>query len=366
MGDKSGSLGFFELSVEFWSDRRVFLTGHTGFKGSWMSLMLQTLGAKVTGYSLKPSTNPSLFEVADIASNMVSIYADILDFDTLKLSLIEAKPEIVIHMAAQPLVRLSYEQPIQTYATNVMGTANLLEILRDIPSVKVIVVVTTDKCYENRGWAWGYRESDALGGYDPYSSSKACAELVCSAYRSSYFKSKKVRLATARAGNVIGGGDWSKDRLLPDLIRSFECNKDALIRNPKSVRPWQHVFEPLRGYLMLAQRLHDAKDEAFSRAWNFGPSYEDCRQVEWVASKMCELWGEDASWRSVLDAKLHEASTLKLDTSLANVELGWKPVLNLEQGLILLVEWTKGYLESKNAYDFSMLQIQNYIRVSFF
>jgi CDP-glucose 4,6-dehydratase len=273
-----------------------------------------------------------------------------------------AQPEIVIHMAAQSLVRLSYSEPVQTYATNVMGTVNVLDSVRHTSSVRAVVVVTTDKCYENREWEWGYREVDTLGGFDPYSNSKACSELVSSAYRSSYFTDKKIRLATARAGNVIGGGDWSQDRLIPDLIRSFINKEEALIRSPNSIRPWQHVFEPLRGYMMLAERLYAAETEEYSRAWNFGPTDQDCKSVEWIASKMSSLWGDNASWSADSSPGLHEAKNLKLDTSLVTSKLGWQPIFNLEQGLAHLVEWNKEYLKSQNARDISVAQVQKYIQ----
>lgn len=350
------------MNEEFWTDKRVFLTGHTGFKGSWLSLILQNLGAKVTGYSLAPSTDPSLFELADVANGMTSIFGDVCDLPTLQSAMGQEEPDIVVHMAAQPLVRQSYAEPVETYATNVMGTVNVLESVRHTPCVKAVLAVTTDKCYENREWVWGYREDDALGGFDPYSSSKACSEIVSSAYRSSYFANKKVRLATARAGNVIGGGDWSHDRLIPDLIRSFVNKETAVIRNPNSIRPWQHVFEPLRGYLMLAEKLYMAQNEEYSRAWNFGPADYDCKRVDWIACKMASLWGDNANWISSSCPELHEAKNLKLDTSLVTQKLGWTPVFNLEQGLLNLVEWNKEYLKSENARDICDSQIKKYMR----
>ena len=353
-----------EMNTQFWVNKRVFLTGHTGFKGSWLSLMLQNLGACVTGYSLAPPTDPSLFEVADVASGMTSIIGDVCDLPTLKRTIQAAEPEIVIHMAAQPLVRQSYAEPVETYASNVMGTVNLLEAVRHTSSIKAALVITTDKCYENREWVWGYREDDALGGFDPYSSSKACSEIVTSAYRSSYFVDKNIRLATARAGNVIGGGDWAKDRLIPDLIRSFENNEVAFIRNPKSIRPWQHVFEPLRGYIMLVERLYSAENEEYSRAWNFGPTDHDCKSVDWIASKMSSLWGDNASWTFGPLSDLHEAKNLRLDTSLVTSKLGWTPVLGLEQSLENLIEWHKEYLKFKNARDVSITQIHKYVQDS--
>jgi CDP-glucose 4,6-dehydratase len=364
MEDRPSAVEDLEMNEKFWADKRIFLTGHTGFKGSWLSLMLQNLGAKVTGYSLIPSTEPNLFEVADVANGMTSIIGDICDLPTLQSAMGAAEPDIVIHMAAQPLVRHSYVEPVETYETNVMGTVNVLEAVRHTSCIKAVLVVTTDKCYENREWVWGYREDDALGGFDPYSSSKACSEIVSSAYRSSYFVNKNVRLATARAGNVIGGGDWAKDRLIPDLIRSFENNEVAFIRNPKSIRPWQHVFEPLRGYIMLTERLYSAENEEYSRAWNFGPTDHDCKPVDWIASKMSSLWGDNASWTSGSSSELHEAKNLKLDTSLVTSKLGWIPILSLEQGLVNLIEWNKEYLKFENARDVSLAQIQKYMQDS--
>ena len=362
MAKGSGTLESLEMNEKFWTGKRVFLTGHTGFKGSWLSLMLHNLGARVTGYSLAPSTKPSLFEVANVANCITSIVADICDLPTLQSAMRSAKPDIVIHMAAQPLVRKSYAEPVETYGTNVMGTVNVLEAVRHTSNVKAVLVVTTDKCYVNREWVWGYREDDALGGFDPYSSSKACSEIVSSAYRSSYFTDMKVRLATARAGNVIGGGDWSQDRLIPDLIRSFVNKEMAFIRNPNSVRPWQHVFEPLRGYIMLAKRLYLAENEEYSRAWNFGPTDNDCKSVSWIATKMSSMWGDSADWTTGSSSKLHEATSLKLDISLATSELGWKPIFSLEQGLMHLVKWNKEYLKYKNAQDISVSQVREYMQ----
>lgn len=278
-----------------WRGKRVFVTGHTGFKGSWLSLWLQSLGAEITGYALKPPTTPSLFEEARVAEGMKSIEGDIRDFVFFKSSIEAAQPEIIIHMAAQSLVRYSYEHPVETYATNVMGTVHMLEAVRTTPSIRAVVNITTDKCYENREWIWGYREDDPMGGYDPYSNSKGCAELVSAAYRSSFFNDKDydnhgVAVATVRAGNVIGGGDWAEDRLLPDILSGFEQGKVVTIRNPHAIRPWQHVMEPLRGYLTLAERLFES-GTVFAQGWNFGPNEDGAKPVGWIVDKMAALWG---------------------------------------------------------------------------
>ena len=296
------------MNPHFWRGKRVCLTGHTGFKGGWASLWLQHMGADVTGYALNPQTQPSLFEVANIAQGMRSLIGDVRDADFLRNSMQEAQPDIVIHMAAQPLVRYSYANPVDTYATNVMGTVNLLEAVKATPSVRATVNVTTDKCYENREWVWGYRENEALGGYDPYSSSKACSELVTAAYRQSY----QMNLATARAGNVIGGGDWALDRLIPDMVRAFESRQSVMIRHPNATRPWQHVLEPVRGYLTLAERLC-AEENALATAFNFGPVDEDVQSVAWIVEKLVEQWGGGAAWHLDEEVQLHEANFLKLD-----------------------------------------------------
>jgi len=330
-------------SHAIWKGRRVFLTGHTGFKGGWLALWLTRLGAEVRGYALDPCTTPSLFEVAKIGSVIDDIRGDIRDAAKLNAAMTEFKPDIVFHLAAQPLVRYSYEDPIGTYETNVIGTARVLEAVRKTPSVRAVVSVTTDKCYENKEWIWGYRETDPLGGYDPYSSSKACAEIVSAAYRQSFFPlaklaEHKVALATARAGNVIGGGDWSTDRLIPDLVRGFLSKQPVLIRRPKAIRPWQHVLEPLYGYIRLAEQLY-IHDPKFATAYNFGPSEDDAQPVEWIAEKMTNFWGDGAKWVLDPDPGVHEAGYLKLDASKARADLGWKPRLNLETALEWLVTW---------------------------
>jgi CDP-glucose 4,6-dehydratase len=333
------------VNTGFWHGKKVFLTGHTGFKGSWLSIWLQQLGADVTGFALAPPTSPSLFELAGVARGMTSIIGDIRDGALLANAMTAAAPDIVIHMAAQPLVRRSYVDPVETYATNVMGTVNLLEAVRQTYSVRAVVNVTTDKCYENKEWVWGYRENEAMGGYDPYSSSKGCAELVTSAYRSSFFNAEKfgqhqVALASARAGNVIGGGDWAEDRLIPDIIAAFERSQPVSIRNPLATRPWQHVMEPLRGYLMLAEKLY-TKGTAFAEAWNFGPRPDDVRPVEWIVKRLADKWPDDATFKIDSSAQPHEARYLSLDIAKADHLLRWRPVMQLDQALDLIVDWTR-------------------------
>ena len=352
------------MTPEFWRNKRVFLTGHTGFKGSWLSLWLQDLGAKVTGYALEPPTNPNLFVEAKVADGMHSIIGDIRDLESLQLALTDVRPEIVIHMAAQPLVRLSYDHPVETYATNVMGTVHLLESVRLVGGVKAIVNVTTDKCYENREWEWGYRENEPMGGYDPYSNSKGCSELVSAAYRSSFFNKSQygrhgVALSTARAGNVIGGGDWARDRLIPDVLAAFQQHLPVTIRNPHSVRPWQHVLEPLRGYLLLAEKLYNQGAD-YGEGWNFGPNDDDARSVGWIVEQLVNMWGGDASWIQDSGDHPHEANYLKLDISKAKARLGWHPRLRLEESLRLIVNWTQARLEGEDVRAFSLGQIRAY------
>lgn len=349
--------------MTFWRGRRVFLTGHTGFKGGWLALWLQHHGADVCGYALPPYTDPSFYEEASIASGMQSIFGDIRDLETLKASLHAWKPEVVLHLAAQPLVRASYDDPIGTYATNVMGTAHVLEAARTCPSVRSVVVVTTDKCYENKEWCWPYRETDALGGYDPYSNSKACTELVASAYRSSFFNPKdyakhQMAMATGRAGNVIGGGDWSTDRLIPDMIRGFMSHEPVVIRNPLAIRPWQHVLEPLRGYLMLAQHLYTGTE--MGEAWNFGPEPGDAKPVQWVADYLVEHWGGDASWRLADGPAPHEAQLLKLDSSKAASRLKWVPALTIEQGVDMTLDWYQEKVKGSDMRAVTLSQIAAY------
>jgi len=347
---------------EFWKNRKVFITGHTGFKGSWLSLWLQSLGADVTGYALSPPTTPNLFTLTRVSDGMKHIVGDIRDFDFLKTSLQQAAPEIVIHMAAQPLVRYSYKEPIETYATNVMGTVNVLEAIRQTPSIKTVVNVTTDKCYENKEWHWGYRETDRLGGYDPYSNSKACAELVTSAYRSSWFNSSTIGLASVRAGNVIGGGDWAEDRLIPDIIRACMRDESVLIRNPKALRPWQHVLEPLHGYLLLAEQLYHSPKH-FAEGWNFGAREDDVKPVSWIADYITQQWSETAQWTLDNNCHVHEATYLSLDCAKAKSKLGWQPRWDLTKSLEETIHWYKAYQASENMRDVTLAQIQNYVEI---
>jgi len=352
------------LFDNFYKDRKVFITGHTGFKGSWLSILLNWLGAEVHGYALDPNTNPSLFELAGIDQIVSSTIGDIRDYNLLSETLKKVQPEVIIHMAAQPLVRESYRNPRETYEINVMGTVNLLDISRQIGSVKAILNVTTDKCYENKEWHWGYRENEPMGGYDPYSNSKGCSELVTSSFRSSFFNPKEyknhgVALASARAGNVIGGGDWADDRLIPDFIRSIMRGEKVKIRSPYAIRPWQHVLEPLSGYLTLCEKLYTA-GTAFAEGWNFGPDDRDAKNVEWITKKICELWGESASFEIDTNPQPHEASYLKLDCSKAKAELDWTPIWNIETTLKSIVIWNKAFLAGENMHTITEKQIMDY------
>lgn len=352
------------MNPAFWAGKRVFLTGHTGFKGSWLSLWLQSMGANVTGFALVPPTTPSLFKIAKVADGMHSIIGDIRDLESLKSAMAAAKPEIVIHMAAQALVRYSYIAPVETYSTNVMGTVNLLEAVRSTSTVKSVVNVTSDKCYENREWAWGYREDEAMGGFDPYSNSKGCAELITSAYRSSYFPLQRyqehgVALATGRAGNVIGGGDWAEDRLIPDMMRAIALGKPVSIRNPHSIRPWQHVLEPLSGYLILAQKLYEQGAD-FAEGWNFGPSDDDAKPVSWILERLIQFWGDGASWSLDNGEHPHEAHYLKLDCSKAKSRLGWQPRWHLNDALNKIVDWQKQYVQGADMKAATLSQINAY------
>jgi CDP-glucose 4,6-dehydratase len=335
------------MNPSFWFSKKVFITGHTGFKGSWLSLWLQQLGAKVIGYALPPSTHPSLFEVVQVAQGMISIIGDIRDGEVLTNAMQQTKPDVVIHLAAQPLVRQSYVDPVLTYSTNVMGTIQLLEAVRKTPSVRSVVNVTSDKCYENKEWVWGYRENEPMGGFDAYSSSKGCSELVTAAYRNSFFNGirddeHQVALATARAGNVIGGGDWANDRLIPDIVRAIETEQSVKIRNPNATRPWQHVLDPLNGYLELAEKLY-TEGPAFGQAFNFGPAEEDAKPVQWIVEQFIKSWGDGARWQLDGDTHPHEADYLKLDCSKARVMLDWKPRWNLTQSLQAIITWYKIY-----------------------
>lgn len=353
------------LEKSFWKEKKVFITGHTGFKGSWLCLWLHSLGAEITGYALPPPTHPSLFELCRIDRFIHSITGDVSDIGSLTNALNAAKPEIVIHMAAQALVRESYKNPAETYSTNVIGTVNLLEATRSSSSVRVVINVTTDKCYENREWCWGYRENDPMGGYDPYSNSKACSELVTSCYRNSFFNPKdyaahSVAVATARSGNVIGGGDWAPDRLVPDCIKAFLKGEKIIIRNPRAIRPWQHMLDPLSGYLLLAQKLYE-KGPEYAEAWNFGPDDENARTVEWVVKKLCEKWGKNTFYEIERGTHPHESFSLKLDCSKAKDRLGWRPRWTIEQAIDNVIEWTLAYIEKKDLVGVCLKQIDEFL-----
>lgn len=348
------------IDRNFWHAKRVFITGHTGFKGGWLTLWLQSLGAVVSGYSLAPSTSPNLFTIASVGEGIQSYQADIRDFESLKNAMTQSEPEVIFHLAAQPLVRYSYSEPLETYSTNVMGTANLLQAARAVKSLRALIVITSDKCYENREWLWGYRETDPMGGYDPYSSSKGCAELVTAAFRRSFFPATQLAaIASARAGNVIGGGDWSGDRLIPDAMRAFEESRELVIRSPEAIRPWQHVLEPLAGYLMLAQCLCQ-QPRYVDEGWNFGPNDVDAKPVKWVVDRLCKLWGSGAQWRIDVNPQPHEAHYLKLDISKAKARLGWVPRWNLELALQNTVEWYRAYTNNYDMRTFSLDQIKSY------
>ena len=349
---------------EFWRGKRVFLTGHTGFKGSWLSLWLRQLGAEITGYALQAPTNPSLFEVCQLAELVDSHEGDVRDLENLCRVMKGAQPEVVIHMAAQPLVRDSYKIPVETYQINVMGTVHLLEAVRQNLSVRAVVNVTTDKCYENKEWPWGYRENEPMGGYDPYSNSKGCSELVTAAYRSSYFNplcyhKHRVAVATARAGNVIGGGDWANDRLIPDFIRAIEAGEPIHIRSPKAIRPWQHVLEPLSGYLRLAEQLYK-EGPAFAEGWNFGPNEADAKTVEWIVRYLCKLWGRKDGYNVDTGKQVHEAHYLKLDCSKAKQLLAWQPRWTLEEALQRIHEWVQRYQAGADMRAICLQQIQEF------
>ncbi|MDX2256971.1 MAG: CDP-glucose 4,6-dehydratase [Pseudanabaenaceae cyanobacterium bins.39] len=352
------------MTVDFWQGKRVLVTGHTGFKGSWLSLWLQSLGTDLVGYSLAAPTTPNLFELARISDRMVSVVGDVGDLDHLVRVFAEYQPEIVIHMAAQALVRESYQNPVGTYAVNVMGTVNVLEAVRQTKSVRAVVNVTSDKCYENQEWVWGYRESEAMGGYDPYSSSKGCAELVTAAYRNSFFNISNyaqhgVGVASARAGNVIGGGDWACDRLIPDLIRAWQVQEKVVIRYPQAIRPWQHVLEPLSGYLTLAEHLyHDGI--TYGGAWNFGPHDSDAQTVGWIVEQMANLWEGEADWIKGNVAQPHEAHYLKLDCSKARNILKWQPKLNVKTALTWVMDWTKAWQSGADMRDVTLAQIRQF------
>jgi CDP-glucose 4,6-dehydratase len=351
---------------EFWKGKKVLITGHTGFKGSWLSMMLHQMGAEISGYALEPPTEPSLYKITNIDNIVNSTTGDIRDYGKLFASLQQIKPEIIIHMAAQPLVRVSYLNPRETYEINVMGTVNLFEAIRNTSGIKVVLNVTTDKCYENKEWVWGYRENEPMGGYDPYSNSKGCSELVTAAFRNSYFNPKEyqkhgVALASARAGNVIGGGDWAVDRLIPDFVRSMIKGEKIIIRSPYAIRPWQHVLEPLTGYLLLCERLYE-EGTIFADGWNFGSNDEDAKDVEWITKTICELWGKGATFSINTNPQLHEANYLKLDCSKSKTELDWTPKWNIHTALQSIVDWYKAYLRGENMRKVCEEQIDQYYK----
>ena len=342
----------------FWKGRRVFLTGHTGFKGAWLSLWLAELGAEVTGYSLAPPSEPNLFTLAKVGEGLADIRGDIRDLDSMSAAMKKADPEIVIHMAAQALVRPSYADPVGTYATNVMGTVNLLEACRSLNNLRAALIITSDKSYENREWHCGYRESDPMGGHDPYSSSKGAAEIVTSAMRRSFFADGP-SVASARAGNVIGGGDWGTDRLLPDMMRAFAEGETVIIRHPDAIRPWQHVLDPLAGYMMLIEKMF-SPGQSFAEGWNFGPLEDNAQPVGHLVERAAALWGESAGWKLDPAPKLHEATFLKLDISMARARLGWRPRLDLETALALTVNWYRAHQKGEDMPGFTRQQIKNY------
>ena len=362
----------------FWRGKRVLVTGHTGFKGSWLCLWLQKLGAIVIGYALEPPTRPSLFEVARVAEEMTSVIGDVRDLDHLQAVMAQYAPQIVIHMAAQPLVRRSYHDPVETYSTNIMGTVNVLEAVRQSEqhggSPQAVICITSDKCYQNKEWLWGYRESDPMGGHDPYSSSKGCAELIISAYRNSFFSQSAlgpravsgphhpVAIASTRAGNVIGGGDWAQDRLIPDLMNAIIQGRPVDIRSPHAVRPWLHVLDPLNGYLVLAEQLWTTGLE-FAQAWNFGPPAEESKSVQWIVEHLIRFWGGDARWELDLARHPHESRTLKLDCAKARELLDWRPKLDLLTALEWIVEWYQGYVHKVDMRALTEQQITRFEKI---
>tara|TARA_B100001093_G_scaffold430188_1_gene425782 strand:- start:3117 stop:4199 length:1083 start_codon:yes stop_codon:yes gene_type:complete len=349
------------IEQAFWQSRRVFITGHTGFKGSWLCIWLRQLGAEVKGFSLEPETTPSLFQEAKVAEIMESEIGDIRNLDILQKSMSDFRPDIVIHMAAQPLVRYSYQAPIETYSTNVLGTAHFLQAALSCSTVRSVINVTTDKCYDNKEWLWAYRENEPIGGHDPYSSSKGCSELVTASYRKSFYEKRGIGLATARAGNVVGGGDWGFDRLIPDILRAFEKSKPAIIRNPTAIRPWQHVLEPLSGYLTLARALYESPNE-FAEAWNFGPNEDGSQTVNWIIDEMIRAW-PGAKWQlDKSNDNPHEANYLKLDISKAKSKLLWSPIWSLDITLNRIINWHKSWLAGKNMQKVTLTEIKDFMK----
>jgi CDP-glucose 4,6-dehydratase len=354
-----------DVTPAFWKNKKVLVTGHTGFKGSWLALWLQQMQADVIGLSLDPPTTPSLYEEAKVGREMKSLRGDIRDLKTVVDIFKKHQPEVVLHLAAQSLVRKSYQEPVETYATNVMGTLHVLEGIRAVDSVRSAVLVTTDKCYENKETGQAYKESDPMGGHDPYSSSKGCAEILISSYRNSFFPSEKTKehntpIASARAGNVIGGGDWATDRLIPDILRGFQAGEKVVIRNPQAIRPWQHVLEPVAGYLVLAQALTEQKS-LFAEGWNFGPEPDDAKPVEVIVKKMAELWGKEASWSLTKTRQPHEATYLRLDCTKAREKLGWKPKWDLNTALEKIVHWHRAHAGGESARELCLQNISDYL-----
>lgn len=349
------------MNPAFWQGRRVFVTGHTGFKGSWLCLWLQAMGAEVHGYALAPATDPALFEVAGVARGMHSTLGDVRDYAALSAALTAARPEIVLHLAAQPLVPLSYAEPVATFATNAMGTVHLLEACRHVEGIQAVVVVSSDKCYENREWLWGYRETDPMGGHDPYSASKGCTELIVSSYRRSFLGPAGIPLASARAGNVIGGGDWTASRLVPDVLAAFAAGEPVTLRSPGAIRPWQHVLEPLAGYLLLTQRLAES-GETFADGWNFGPDDSDARSVAWVVERLAAGWGPDARWEVAATPQVHEAHTLRLDCSKARSLLGWQPRWPADVAVARSLAWYQAWRAGADMHGYTLAEISDFTR----
>lgn len=353
------------VNREFWKGKRVFLTGHTGFKGGWLSLWLADMGAEVHGYALPAPTEPSFFLTSNVEERLASsTIADVRDVPALSEALRAAQPDVVFHLAAQSLVRLSYSAPVETYAVNVMGTVNLLEAVRETAGIAAVLNVTSDKCYENREWVWPYRESEAMGGFDPYSSSKGCAELVTAAYRRSFLEEAGVQLASARAGNVIGGGDWAADRLVPDFLRALDAGQVLTVRSPGATRPWQHVLEPLSGYLILAEKLC-TEGSSHTGAWNLGPEYGDCKTVKWIVEYLCSQQA-GAQWQCHTNQEAHEANALQVDSSKARSVLGWRPRWNLQAALDKTLDWHEAWKQGSatDMAEFGLKQIQEYEAVA--
>ena len=354
------------LDTAFWPNRRVFLTGHTGFKGAWASLLLKRLGASVTAYAWPPLNDADIFNAAGVISDVTHVEGDVRDLDALVTAMKAAKPDLVIHMAAQALVRQSYTAPVETYAINVMGTVNVLEAVRRTPGVAAAVIVTSDKCYDNKEWDWGYRETEAMGGFDPYSNSKGCAELVTASYRNCFFAGGECRVASARAGNVVGGGDWAPDRLVPDAVRAFLRGETLYVRSPLAIRPWQHVLEPVSAYLILAQHLagggkNGDRGRDAAEAWNFGPGAESEIAVGDVVERLVELWGPGATWMADSGPHPHEASFLKLDCAKARMRLGWTPKTNIQDALRMSVSWYRAYRDGANMRAVTLGQIDEFL-----